>query len=1254
MAVGSAEMPDERSAVALARAAGHRVEAVNLRTETARTFAAPDGTLTYEQHLQPVRVKHGAVWRSVDTTLRVRPDGAIEPVASAVPIRFSRGGGEPLVRFGSQQATVTFPGVLPKPVIDGNIATYPQVSPGVDLRVRADPGGFSSGFTIRDAQALKNLPTLRSSEVSTPAVARPDSFPADVGGPTWHFGRSDWTSVFAEHRDVSYWNGAGLGNDGRARVGFSGDWEPKAVTVRSYFQFDVSPMFGKHILGAEVNFQGSWGASCQKHWIELHQTHPISPQTTWNNQPVWPRHLGSDDRPVGRSGCENRIGFDMAPSVRDAVVARGPATVVLKDRYENNQYAWKKFDNNPQLVVEYNTPPEAPGALGVGPDLACGVEPNEPHVATSTPTLYATANDKEGRELRVQFEWRERFNHQPLGSQETVDQLAGNRFSVTIPPGQFGDGGKIGWRARGFDGIDWGPWSEFCDITIDQTPPDREPVVKSTVYPENDLGGGAGKTGLFSFDANGVSDVVGFAYGLSGEAEHYVQAVDGKATAPVTPPRVGPMDLTVWSKDKAGNRALVFKRYHFLVGEGAPAIRHWRMDGYPPGTKVLDSTGRGHEGEFVPGQAAWTAGRVDDALRFNGVNGHVSMGPKSGVDTQGTFSVSAWARLDELTDTSKTVVSQDGNHASAFYLQYRGRTRQWAFIATQQDTVDPATDMVVSAAEPVIGAWTHLIGVFDGAQREIRLYVNGRFVGSAPHLASAPFPGPVQIGRAKWNDGYTDHWPGAIDDVRLHDRMVIDGRNNAADQVKVGSEVHQLANLPAPAEADWAMDDLGVDLSGNYREATFSGGYSTAPGKVGSGALQLNGVDGQMSTTGPLVRTDNSFTVSAWVRPGSFDGKSRTVVSQDGIRASGFYLQYHAGSNKWMFMMSPRDEDNFKAFYAFSARTVQVDRWTHLAGVYDATSRELRLYVNGVLEASTPGDVGWNSTGPFRVGRAMWNGDPVDYWNGAIDEVRAYSGARTDDQISQEFLSAEAERPFIRNGLSRYFGHNGDHISSSTLRPTGHFLEATLGTFAPAGAPDTVMLYSCMNGADAFTSPDPACEGKRRLGVLGPIYTTAPAGEPVTALYRCLDRGGEHFDSVLEDCEGETREARLGYVRAFAPLVRYVQPDHPGDHWATTALVPATYRPEATLGWLSLADRPGTTDVFSCLAGTDEFTSTDSACEGKTKVQHIGRVWTTAVPGSIALLRCATTDSGERFVSTHPRCEGQRIDRTLGYLLRNP
>lgn len=151
---------DERSALAAAEQQGVRVEVASERTEFSRRFATPRGTLVVEEHLRPqwVRTTDGT-WVDADPSLLQSADGSWSPVAATVEMGFSGGGGAPLasIAAGGSSMALRWPGLLPEPVMDGNVATYPNVTPFVDLQVVADVDGFTHLVVLRSPKAVETL-----------------------------------------------------------------------------------------------------------------------------------------------------------------------------------------------------------------------------------------------------------------------------------------------------------------------------------------------------------------------------------------------------------------------------------------------------------------------------------------------------------------------------------------------------------------------------------------------------------------------------------------------------------------------------------------------------------------------------------------------------------------------------------------------------------------------------------------------------------------------------------------------------------------------------------------------------------------------------------------------------------------------------------------------------------------------------------------------------------------------------------------
>ena len=197
----------------------------------------------------------------------------------------------------------------------------------------------------------------------------------------------------------------------------------------------------------------------------------------------------------------------------------------------------------------------------------------------------------------------------------------------------------------------------------------------------------------------------------------------------------------------------------------------------------------------------------------------------------------------------------------------------------------------------------------------------------------------------------------------------------------------------------------------------------THAGRFG-GAVALDGATQWLGAPSPVIRTDRSFSVAAWVRldratlKGELrfgpDEYARTALSLDSPTHSPFYLGIRAfpevqpdGTTRkvarWNFTVSPSDgsveQRMFEWQHAAASQPIDVsalDRWVLLVGVCDIPGSAARLYVNGVadrgLKQVPERFTFWRADGGLQIGRARWLGRIVDQWPGSIGAVRVFEG----------------------------------------------------------------------------------------------------------------------------------------------------------------------------------------------------------------------------------------------------------------------
>jgi hypothetical protein len=448
------------------------------------------------------------------------------------------------------------------------------------------------------------------------------------------------------------------------------------------------------------------------------------------------------------------------------------------------------------------------------------------------------------------------------------------------------------------------------------------------------------------------------------------------------------------------------------LGTGADVsgpMAHWTLD-EPAGTARVHSPATV---SAVPagGATLGQAGQDGTALRLDGVTGHAATTTPV-VDTTKSFAVSAWVRLEtNQLDKNYSVVSQDGARKSGFYLKYDGGLRKWVFAKARTDTDASGWDQAVSKATPAANSWTHLTGVHDAVTRKLRIYVNGEQGTDSAALAAVWHAGGgLQIGRAKWLGAYVDQWPGLVDDVRVYDRSV------------GAVEAEEMVTQHPVVKGRWKLNADGAGEPSGAQNLALTGGAVVDPAAgfrhVSAAGLLLNGSTAFAETAAPPVRADDSFTVAGWVRNMGRPQTARTVFAQAGTSADAFALRYvpdpaDPDAGGWRLQMRNADTTAASDLRQAEHSAFSEWDWDHVAIVYDALRDRMSLYVNGQLEETSLGVsqedqvLGFAAAnGGLQVGRSRLGGE---FWPDAIDDVWAYQGALTQEQVQMLATGGELD-----------------------------------------------------------------------------------------------------------------------------------------------------------------------------------------------------------------------------------------------------
>ncbi|MGY4979177.1 LamG domain-containing protein [Streptomyces sp. 900105755] len=209
------------------------------------------------------------------------------------------------------------------------------------------------------------------------------------------------------------------------------------------------------------------------------------------------------------------------------------------------------------------------------------------------------------------------------------------------------------------------------------------------------------------------------------------------------------------------------------LGTAANAATHWWNLDDGTGNTAADcatATDAGCSGGLpasLSGAYTWSSDSTRSKyINLNGTTGHANTSGAA-VDTSRGFTVSAWIKLNSSSANS-TFVSQDGAVNNGFQLYYSSGAQAWAFGRHSTDA-SGAVWQATYGSKPVVGKWTHLVGVFDATNQEIRLYVDGKLT-AARDWTYTPWNaiGSLQIGRKLSSGAYGEYADAGISDIHIY------------------------------------------------------------------------------------------------------------------------------------------------------------------------------------------------------------------------------------------------------------------------------------------------------------------------------------------------------------------------------------------------------------------------------------------------------------------------------------------------------
>ncbi|MEW2161981.1 LamG domain-containing protein [Streptomyces sp. NPDC007084] len=735
-------------------------------------------------------------------------------------------------------------------------------------------------------------------------------------------------------------------------------------------------------------------------------------------------------------------------------------TLMLMAKDESDAISWKRFDDDAVIDVTYVGKPAVPTEYGLetGTNQICSKSASAPTTwSDPTPNLAATPQTVAGGEpsasLRVYFDLDVKN-----GDGTWSDAKEPSTGSESPTSGFVGDGHDLNktWDATLTDGKQYryrawtrsyynsgkstlgGSATPFCYFRIDSSAPKPPTITFTSTYSECVTGGdctpkGApGKSGTVTFGPAGGDTNVAYAYKLSTDSVWRPWKTGATVTESITPVDSGTITLQVMAKDSVGRTGE--NKVRFLVDEGDGPVGRWTFN-EPSGAAVDVSAAASAQRDdaSISGATRVNTGRrgvvtenggtgEDKALRVGGTSYAATSGKV--LETQASYTVSAWVRLD-ATGTTSTVLGQDGTYYSPFFLGYCSNVNRWCLRLADADAATTPLDnqRVNSLDAPQVKVWTHLAAVVDTSAKTLALYVNGVPQGTDTLTTGAwSAAGALQIGRVKCKGSYVDYFPGEVDEVAVwQDAKSAEVIAREVNPVDANGKAY--AELVAQYKPEGATGTALTDISGYGNNLTLSSSGASLDGE----ALVLDGTAGAATASRPLVSDNGPFTVAATADvdtealKGKPDGYRAQIVGQRTATGSSWSLWVEkTGTDsepildddgnpvlddngvpqtrsvvtaRWHFGKLTADGTGTSVV---SQETAVLDSEVGLVGAYDARTGEITLFVGSARQGDPLAYTASVGSGEFAAGKGYLDGVWGNYLPGQITDIRLWAGAVTD------------------------------------------------------------------------------------------------------------------------------------------------------------------------------------------------------------------------------------------------------------------
>jgi|GEM_PF-473423 len=258
----------------------------------------------------------------------------------------------------------------------------------------------------------------------------------------------------------------------------------------------------------------------------------------------------------------------------------------------------------------------------------------------------------------------------------------------------------------------------------------------------------------------------------------------------------------------------------------------------------------------------------------------------------------------------------------------------------------------------------------------------------------------------------------------------------------------------------WGMDEAAgtsVADSSGYKNNGTATGTTIVAGKFGNARNFPNSIANFVDIIAPnqLLDLSSSITMEAWVNYAGSGSIPRIASKAGGSSKNGYEIGLDTGSPIHPFLEGYNNGPG--TFVEPATAGVATGAYHHVVGTFNFVTGTGKFYIDGVLQATNASmginAIGPNSTDDLNIGRSPSSGSPSNPFNGAIDEVRLYSGVLNNGATGEGTCTADGVNEIC--DLFRNYGYSTSNypgrvlvrkFQGTTLNPQTEAISASTGS----------------------------------------------------------------------------------------------------------------------------------------------------------------------------------------------------------------